>query len=534
MTKYTNNCWHTNGDANTVYIFIHGLYSDSERCWRNSNGTFWPDLIKNDEVFDNPSIFLAGYFTEFNSGSYDIAQCAKEVLEAITLRRNSSSAPIDASNIVFICHSMGGVVCRHILEKETDLFKEKNIGLVLISSPSMGSNYADALKKISKIYKQKIISNLTTTSETLNSIDNRFRDILNNRKLNITGAEACEARPPIFSKWLPIPLKRIVDESSGSRYFGGTRLIAKSDHSSIAKPESSGHGSHLFLASYVQNIFSKNKINQSKAISSSEAFSAAAENKVTPNPLFDIFSKTHAAYYFKRDVDLEIERKILNSSIWIFGVSGCGKTSAARHVAYSIPANPIEVTLSQLNATTATPDDFFEEVLGSLTTDTTKLQPSLRDVSRAVSEKANESVIPILLDEVNISPTCGGNTITHSIGLLLDNAKKIGRDDTKFIICSIREPQLEQMPQKMREQIQKIELKKWSDSELIGLIEFLGNTTKRKISNRDDIKKIVKSADGSPRFIKILFRKLISDMDSTNGQLEVALSETTDQMKGVA
>ena len=26
-------------------IFVHGILSDGEKCWSNSNGTYWPDLL---------------------------------------------------------------------------------------------------------------------------------------------------------------------------------------------------------------------------------------------------------------------------------------------------------------------------------------------------------------------------------------------------------------------------------------------------------------------------------------------------------
>src|SRR6218665_1507648 len=116
-TKYSNNTWFRFADPNTSLIFVHGLLSSADSCWRSSKGIYWPELIAADKDFREVSIFLGGYHTSVNSGKYDIAQCVAEFVRALKLSVAGYSAPISSRNIIFICHSLGGVVVRRMLEE---------------------------------------------------------------------------------------------------------------------------------------------------------------------------------------------------------------------------------------------------------------------------------------------------------------------------------------------------------------------------------------------------------------------------------
>ncbi len=75
LSKLTNNSWYKiNLKSNTVFVFAHGIFSESHDCWRHddkkdaSRVAFWPDLVSNDPRLENPSVYLGGYFTQ-NEGS---------------------------------------------------------------------------------------------------------------------------------------------------------------------------------------------------------------------------------------------------------------------------------------------------------------------------------------------------------------------------------------------------------------------------------------------------------------------------------
>ena len=71
--------WQFAGHSDTVIVFVHGLMSSSKACWANQNGTFWPKLVAEDPQFEAASVYLADYYSDIDSGQYDVAQCAREV-----------------------------------------------------------------------------------------------------------------------------------------------------------------------------------------------------------------------------------------------------------------------------------------------------------------------------------------------------------------------------------------------------------------------------------------------------------------------
>ena len=33
------------GSGGCAVVFVHGILSDGVRCWKNENGTYWPELL---------------------------------------------------------------------------------------------------------------------------------------------------------------------------------------------------------------------------------------------------------------------------------------------------------------------------------------------------------------------------------------------------------------------------------------------------------------------------------------------------------
>jgi len=42
-------------------IFVHGVLSSGEACWRNDNGSYWPELLKNDPELGSLGIYVFTY-----------------------------------------------------------------------------------------------------------------------------------------------------------------------------------------------------------------------------------------------------------------------------------------------------------------------------------------------------------------------------------------------------------------------------------------------------------------------------------------
>lgn len=261
-TPRSNIGWfHYRPDASTVFVFVHGLFSDASACWKNGEN-FWPELVRSDARLGGPGIFLAQYHTGMLSGDYSIADCAREVLRDLRqVGLQAERSVVTHSNIVFVCHSMGGIVVRYMLEANFADFSENAIGLVLMGSPSVGSDYADHVGPIAALLRQKQIAQLRPNSDVLGDLDERFRDLVDRHKLlRLAGAEAVEGKG-LGGSLIGLFLRRIVARDSAGRYFGAPITIPGTGHGSIVKPTSLEHGSHRFLVDFFTQKFSRVAIN---------------------------------------------------------------------------------------------------------------------------------------------------------------------------------------------------------------------------------------------------------------------------------
>ena len=73
--------WVQKPRAHISAIFVHGILSDGERCWRNSNGSYWPELLRAEPDAASLGIHVFTYQTGFFSANYrlsDVVDALKE------------------------------------------------------------------------------------------------------------------------------------------------------------------------------------------------------------------------------------------------------------------------------------------------------------------------------------------------------------------------------------------------------------------------------------------------------------------------
>ena len=254
--------------SDTAFIFVHGLYGDNGKTWAHQNGSgydqYWPYLVWNDFRLRadrahsiRPSVYLAGYSCGPN---YSLDDATTQVLSGMrdyqVLNRYS--------RIIFVAHSLGGVVVRNLFVHSWSLFRRKKIGLVLVASPTQGSAWANVARLVSDtmgkpryLEDNHLIKTLTQDNELLDSIDVNFRnlvagvDIDDVERPRFFLGEAAEQYGP-FPRSTEIPL--IVQSSSSRHHLGITRTIPDTNHFSIAKPEDQWSPVHRFLVDFYESF----------------------------------------------------------------------------------------------------------------------------------------------------------------------------------------------------------------------------------------------------------------------------------------
>lgn len=255
--------WLRCGDSEGVLVFVHGRGSNCRDAWLyenkkdNTKTCYWPNLIASDRRFKDISIYLAGYDTGRDTGPYGTEHCATDILAALQRERDDDPrcAVMDKKKITFVCHSMGGNVVRYLLERNYEAFTRKQVGLVLISSPSYGSIYATFLNLMSWFLlwflRNEQHRQLGWGTSFLRGLDERFKELRDKKRIRfLYGVEFCETHVSICCKWIQVP--RVVTPKSAWRYFYAPQYISRTSHRTISKPRSPNDDVHVKLYDFLR------------------------------------------------------------------------------------------------------------------------------------------------------------------------------------------------------------------------------------------------------------------------------------------
>lgn len=245
------------GAANsTVVVFVHGILSSGETCWKNANGTYWPELLQNEESLPGVGIYVYTYQTGFFSGTYSLGDVVDDLKERLFNVDEVISQ--QRQQIVFVCHSMGGLVVRKLLVQRAADFIDHNLttGLYLVASPSLGSGYANWLEPLAKFmdHAQADVLRFSQNNQWLNDLDREFQNLKESERLRLLGKELVEDKFVTLRGWLH---KQVVEPFAGARYFGESYKVPASDHFSIAKPDSRAAIQHQLLIGFIRTVAEK-------------------------------------------------------------------------------------------------------------------------------------------------------------------------------------------------------------------------------------------------------------------------------------
>lgn len=251
--------WINKPQGDTTIVFVHGILSSGEKCWLNDNGSYWPELLRKQDGFDKTGIYVFTYNTGIFSGNYSIGDTVDSLWELAGLDKIFENT----KKLVFVCHSMGGIIVRRFIVKHQQYLSEKDaaIGLYLVASPSLGSDYANWLSALSGFmgHTQAKALQFSQQNVWLNDLDRDFQNLKSaeNPGFNITGKELIEDKALVpkkagfINKFLK---KQVVEPFSGAKYFGHPYKVPLSDHSSIAKPENDKAIQHRLLCQFIENM----------------------------------------------------------------------------------------------------------------------------------------------------------------------------------------------------------------------------------------------------------------------------------------
>jgi pimeloyl-ACP methyl ester carboxylesterase len=128
--------------ADTVIVFVHGVMGDGVSTWTSEDGTYWPDLLTQDQTFSGADIYVVSYATGFWA-TLSIDEIAENF--RADLKANGVAA---YDKIIFISHSMGGLVTRAYLLKNKHVSTHTAFAY-FFSTPTTGAEIASIARYVS-------------------------------------------------------------------------------------------------------------------------------------------------------------------------------------------------------------------------------------------------------------------------------------------------------------------------------------------------------------------------------------------------
>ncbi|KAH8743168.1 Alpha/Beta hydrolase protein, partial [Hyaloscypha finlandica] len=235
-------------------IAVHGLSGGAASTWTHpANQTLWlrdllPNIVQDLDNLTSARIWTFGYnaniiFSPAVAGISDFTRSLLGYLEGNGIN-TGVTRDIEQRKVIFIAHSLGGVVVKSALidagrhGSQHRWLLDATVGIVFLGTPHQGSRIADRGAYVAKIAKysglvtpnRKILESLSRNSGELFDKAEQFRDVC-------TGIQLCS-----FYENMPLSGARqvvIVDRNSAFIGVNGEEFTPlDADHRSICKMES--------------------------------------------------------------------------------------------------------------------------------------------------------------------------------------------------------------------------------------------------------------------------------------------------------
>jgi pimeloyl-ACP methyl ester carboxylesterase len=232
--------WVTKGstDHKIALVYLHGIFGDPVGTWTGAgNKTFFSYIGGNAAVGSKVDQYAFGFTSDMlKGGSLDVNQAAD-----LLHQRLQYDGVLDYPRIVFVSHSMGGLIAMRYLLRHPGMLERVPL-MVDYATPQEGAEIATIAGIASK---NPALINLTPADANgfLQQLDGDWKALPNRPYL----ACAFETKPT-YGVW-------VVPWSSSTRFCNEAGVaIAGADHLTIVKPDKPDHDSVIVLVNALQRF----------------------------------------------------------------------------------------------------------------------------------------------------------------------------------------------------------------------------------------------------------------------------------------
>ncbi|XP_051151097.1 uncharacterized protein LOC127265366 isoform X2 [Andrographis paniculata] len=264
-------------------VFVHGLRGGAFKTWRVSEdksstksglvekideeagkqGTFWPGEWLGAD-FPNARIFSLKYktnLTQWSGASLPLQEVSSMLLDKLI------AAGIGDRPVVFVTHSMGGLVVKQMLHQanatKRDKFVNNTVGIVFYSCPHFGSKLADMPWKMGLVLRPApSIGELRSGSPRLVELNDFLRHRFKKKSVDVLSF--CEMKvTPIVEGYGGWAFRmEIVPMESAYPGFGVLVALDSTDHVNSCKPLSKADPSYRETLEFLERLKSQYTIEE--------------------------------------------------------------------------------------------------------------------------------------------------------------------------------------------------------------------------------------------------------------------------------
>ena len=234
-------------DVSTHVIFVHGLSGDIEKTWTNRRShspCFWPAWLGED--VDGIGLWLVGYPATVTNWFGGYSQFLSTHADSI-LARLLRESDLSQGNIIFIGHSLGGLLVQQILrnadrdagrDQRTRDFFSRVRGVGFLGTPQRGSRLASVARAIKLIIRPSLATcDLVLDNPFLRDLTIWYR--VRSHDNHIENLILAEGRPTrVFNIPLPKVIGTVVPPTNTDIGQHSIPIVVDEDHNGISKPPS--------------------------------------------------------------------------------------------------------------------------------------------------------------------------------------------------------------------------------------------------------------------------------------------------------
>lgn len=216
-----------------VIVFVHGIFGDADGTWRYSASVYWPQLLLTDDAFRDSDVYVASYSSPYFGNTMNI----DEVVTSLNNRLISDEVFSKHREVVFVCHSLGGLVVQSLLLTFREYAQQVPF-IYFFSTPETGAQIANLASVFSS---DPLLKTMFAGDENvyLQNLENQWK-----------------AAPFHIRRLCAYEKKQhkgvlVVDRLSGTRNCDEPPIPINENHLGIVKPDGPEHESYIALRNAV-------------------------------------------------------------------------------------------------------------------------------------------------------------------------------------------------------------------------------------------------------------------------------------------